>query len=259
MSSLLHVAEIRKTYREQGRSVAALQNVSFHMKEGECLGVVGESGSGKSTLGRLLLALERPDQGEILFQGASLLQLRGKALRSVRKQLQVVFQDPTASLNQRLPILRSVMEPLDNFPEVIPPFLADVRHSRRETAARLLSMVGLPSELLDRYPHELSGGQRQRVAIARGISLNPKLLICDEPTASLDVSIQAQILKRLKQLQRELGMACLFISHDIVAVRLICERIIVMKEGRIVDSFDSEHLLSQGRHPYTQKLIQASG
>jgi len=258
VNELLRAEGISKTYLDSGREVMAVQDVSLHIGEGECLGVVGESGSGKSTLGRLLLALERPEQGNIKFQGVSFADLRGKALHSLRRHIQVVFQDPTASLNQRLPVWRSVMEPLDNFPEVTPPFLADVRHSRRESAARLLEMVGLSREHLDRYPHELSGGQRQRVAIARGVSLNPKLLICDEPTSSLDVSVQAQILKLLKHLQTRLGMACLFISHDIAAVRMICDRIIVMKDGRIVDEFASRRIMGEDRHAYTRLLIRAA-
>ncbi|WP_201318038.1 ABC transporter ATP-binding protein [Paenibacillus sp. EPM92] len=259
MNELMSVEGISKTYTDNGRKIAALQGVSLHIGEGECLGVVGESGSGKSTLGRLLLALERPDEGDIRFQGVSLTGLKGKALRTMRQHIQVVFQDPTASLNGRLPIWRSVMEPLDNFPSVIPPFLADTRKSRRETAAKLLEMVGLHRDYVERYPHELSGGQRQRVAIARGISLNPKLLICDEPTSSLDVSVQAQILKLLKSLQVKLGMSYLFISHDITAVRMISNRIIVMKEGQIVDRFQSDQITSEERHAYTRLLISAAG
>jgi len=257
VQTLLTVDHLHKTYREAKATVTALQDVSLHLHEGECLGVVGESGSGKSTLGRVLLALERPDSGEIRFGDTLLLALKGAALREIRQHIQVVFQDPTAALNQRLPIWKSVMEPLDNFPRVNPPFLQDVRHSRRETAARLLEMVGLSPEHLDRYPHELSGGQRQRVAIARGISLSPKLLICDEPTSSLDVSVQAQILQLLKHLQKRLGMAYLFISHDIAAVRMMSDRIIVMKEGQIVDQFESHELLNEDRHRYTRQLVEA--
>lgn len=239
--------------------VAALHQVSLQIGEGECLGVVGESGSGKSTLGRLLLALDKPDRGDIRFQGVSLAGLQGKAMRRMRKHIQVVFQDPTASLNPRLPVWRSIMEPLDNFPEVIPPFLADVRHSGPETAAKLLEMVGLSGNYLERYPHEMSGGQKQRVAIARGISLNPKLLICDEPTSSLDVSVQAQILKLLKSLQTRLGMSILFISHDLTAVRMISNRIIVMKAGQIVDQFQADQILHEERHEYTKLFIRAAG
>jgi ABC-type dipeptide/oligopeptide/nickel transport system ATPase subunit len=218
MTQLLTVSHLNKSYKDNGTIVHALHDISLSIHRGECLGVVGESGSGKSTLVRLLLALEQPDSGESLLGGVSMFSLKGKEMREIRKHIQVVFQDPSAALNQRLPIWRSVMEPLDNFKEVRPAFLADVSHSRRETAIKLLKMVGLQAEHLARYPHELSGGQKQRVAIARGISLAPKLLICDEPTSSLDVTVQAQILKLLMTLKKELGMAYLFISHDISAV-----------------------------------------
>jgi ABC-type oligopeptide transport system ATPase subunit len=257
VNDLLTVNRLFKTYSESGSIVSAVQDVSLRISEGECLGIVGESGSGKSTLARLLLALDQPDSGEVLLNGTSLFELKGRALRETRKHIQVVFQDPTSSLNQRLPIWRSIMEPLDNFPDVKPPFLADVRHSRRDTAAKLLEMVGLQAAHMDRYPHELSGGQRQRVAIARGISLSPKLLICDEPTSSLDVSVQAQILHLLKSMQTKLGMAYLFISHDIAAVRVMSDRIIVMKAGRIVDQFASDQIMSEDRHEYTRQLVAA--
>ncbi|MCP1305612.1 ABC transporter ATP-binding protein [Paenibacillus tyrfis] len=257
MSRLLDVRQLSKTFIQNGSAVPAVQDVSFNIDEGECLGLVGESGSGKSTLARILLALERPDRGEITLAGRSLLTLKGSALREVRQHMQVVFQDPTASLNQRLPIWRSVIEPLDNFPQVTPSFLTEVRHSRRAAAARLLEMVGLPADFLDRYPHEMSGGQRQRAAISRGISLGPKLLICDEPTSSLDVSVQAQILQLLKTMQAQLGMACLFISHDIAAVQSVSDRIIVMKGGRIVDRFASGQLMDADRDEYTRRLVEA--
>jgi len=259
MKELLVVQNVSKSYQdhEQRTAIPALRNVSFHIREGECLGLIGESGSGKSTLARVLLALERPDAGDVWLNGQPWLALRGRALREQRQHLQIVFQDPTAALNQRLPIGRSVLEPLDNFPHVTPPFLAGIRHSRRATAIRLLEMVGLSAAHLDRYPHELSGGQRQRVAIARGISLNPKLLICDEPTSSLDVSLQAQILHLLKQLQTQLGMAYLFISHDCIAVRQMSDRILVMQEGQIVDQFKSHQLTDADRHTYTQQLVAA--
>jgi peptide/nickel transport system ATP-binding protein len=258
MTQLLTISGLSKTYVDGGRTVHALRDVSLHIADGECLGVVGESGSGKSTLARLLLALERPDSGEVMLDGIPLFQLKSKELQAMRRHIQVVFQDPSAALNKRLPIWRSIMEPLDNFPSVMPAFLADVRHTRRATAVRLLEMVGLQADHLDRYPHELSGGQKQRVAIARGISLGPKLLICDEPTSSLDVSVQAQMLQLLKELKRELGIAYLFISHDITAVSMMSDRYIVMKEGQIVDRFARGQLLGEERHAYTRQLIAAA-
>lgn len=258
MTKLLSVAHVSKTYKDNGTIVHALRDVSFTIHGGECLGVVGESGSGKSTLVRLLLALEQPDSGDSLLSGVSMYSLKGKQLREIRKHIQVVFQDPSAALNERLPIWQSVMEPLDNFKEARPAFLGNVGLSRKATALMLLELVGLQAEHLDRYPHELSGGQKQRVAIARGISLAPKLLICDEPTSSLDVTVQAQILKLLTSLKEELGMSYLFISHDISAVSLMSNRMIIMKEGQIVDQFARGELFSAERHAYTKQLVRAS-
>ncbi|UHA73626.1 dipeptide ABC transporter ATP-binding protein [Paenibacillus sp. 481] len=254
-TDLLIVERVNKTYAEAGRNVLAVRDVSLRIIEGECVGVVGESGSGKSTLARLLLALERPDDGAVYLNGMSLFHMKDRTLRESRQHVQAVFQDPNASLNPKLRVLDSVMEPLDNFPQVKPPFLQHVRHSRTDTASELLSLVGLESAHLERYPHELSGGQRQRVAIARGISLMPRLLICDEPTSSLDVSVQAQMLQLLKKMQTKLGMAYLFISHDIAAVQMMSDRIIVMKDGQIVDQFASAELFSPERHEYTRQLV----
>lgn len=257
MEPLLIATNLVKTYGQGMETVHAVRQVSFTIQKGECLGLVGESGSGKSSLARLLLALEKPDRGDIRLDGNSIVQAKKSLLRNMRQHIQVVFQDSNASLNDRLPVWRSVMEPLDNFPEVKPSFVADVRHARRETAVKLLDMVGLGPEHLDRYPHELSGGQRQRIAIARGISLRPRLLICDEPTSSLDVTVQAHILQLLKQLQTDLEMSFLFISHDIAAVHQMSNRIIVMKDGGIVDEFASELIGQPDRHEYTQCLLSA--
>lgn len=255
MKPLLEVIRVSKSY---SAGIKALDSISLAIAEGECLGLVGESGSGKSTLARLILGLERPDQGEVRLNGAPFHTLKGGALRAARKHVQAVFQDPTASLNPRLRIWQSVVEPLENYPEVLPAFLSQVRKSGREMAAVLLELVGLRRELLDRYPHQLSGGQRQRVAIARAISLQPRLVVCDEPTSSLDVSIQAQILNLLKQLRRELGISYLFISHDIAAVRFMSDRMAVMKRGVLVDWFAAEELLASGQHPYTRQLVEAA-
>lgn len=255
MNVLLSVRNLTKTYPN---GVAAVRGVTFQVRRGQCVGLVGESGSGKSTLARLVLALERPDEGEITLLDHPLHRLRGEALRRVRRHIQVVFQDPVAALNPRLPVWKSVVEPLDNFPEIVPAFLRDVRHSRRRSAARLLEMVGLSTDLLDRYPHELSGGQIQRVAVARGLSVQPDLLVCDEPTASLDVSVQAQILNLLKELQERLGVAYLFISHDIAAVRFLSDEILVMQGGRLVDRFAPAAMDDCERHPYTRALMEAA-
>ncbi|KOR89448.1 ABC transporter ATP-binding protein [Paenibacillus solani] len=258
MESLLNVSNLVKTYGHGKDAVHAVRQMSFTIQKGECVGLVGESGSGKSSLARLLLALERPDRGDICLNGNSLVHAKKNLLRNMRQHIQVVFQDSNTSLNDRLPVWRSMLEPLDNFPEVKPSFLANVRHTRRETAVKLLDMVGLGPEHLDRYPHELSGGQRQRVAIARGISLRPQLLICDEPTSSLDVTVQDHILQLLKQLQIDLEMSFLFISHDIAAVYQMSNRIIVMKDGEIVDEFASELIGEPERHEYTKCLLSAA-
>ncbi|MCA0756637.1 dipeptide/oligopeptide/nickel ABC transporter ATP-binding protein [Paenibacillus sp. N4] len=258
MKPLLTVKGLVRSYRDGKTVVPSVKGVSFTIGEGECVGLVGESGSGKSTVGRLLLALEKPDQGEVLWQGEPLTALGSRAMRQIRRQVQVVFQDPAAALNDRLPVWRSVMEPLDNYPDVCPFFLAGVRQSRKACAAKLFEMVGLQQEQLDRYPHELSGGQQQRVCLARGISLGPKLLICDEPTSGLDVTVQAGVLKLLKRLQRELGMSYLFISHDIAAVMQMSDRILVMRDGRIVDRFASGCMFNSSRHAYTKMLVMAS-
>ncbi|MCG7407011.1 dipeptide/oligopeptide/nickel ABC transporter ATP-binding protein [Paenibacillus sp. ACRRX] len=260
MNVLLSVNGLSKMYYgSKGKgTIDAIQNISFHIDKGECLGLVGESGCGKSTLAKLLLLLEHPDCGEISFNGSLLKGLKGKALRTMRQHIQGVFQDPNASLNDRLPVWRSVLEPLDNYPEVVPPFLSDIRDSRRKAAARLFEMVGLECACMERYPHELSGGQRQRIVIARGISLLPKLLICDEATTSLDVTVQSQILQLLDQLRLELGLAYLFISHDIAVVEQMSDRILIMQAGKVVDQFAKNKIWSKDRHPYTQLLIAAA-
>ncbi|MFB5283710.1 ABC transporter ATP-binding protein [Peribacillus sp. Hz7] len=251
---MLQVKNVCKSYR----SNKVLNDVSFQIQQGECLGVIGESGSGKSTLAKLILGLDQSDRGKITLNGIDFQCLKGAELRKARRHVQVVFQDPTASLNPKLPVWKSVIESLENYPDVVPSFLKDVRNDKKQMAEILLEKVGLNKSLLERYPHQLSGGQRQRAAIARGISLQPSLLICDEPTSSLDVSIQAQILNLLKELREEFNMSYLFISHDMAAVRYICERMAVLKEGMLVDLFVSEDLFSKRRHPYTRRLVEAA-
>jgi ABC-type dipeptide/oligopeptide/nickel transport system ATPase subunit len=254
MIQMLLVKKVSKSYR----STLVLTEVNFHIEQGESLGLIGESGSGKSTMARLIVGLEHVDEGQVTLNGVDFQQLRGAELRKARRHVQVVFQDPSASLNPRLPIWKSIIEPLENYPDVVPSFLKEVRNDRKKMAEILLEKVGLDSGLLERYPHQLSGGQRQRVVIARGISLQPNLLICDEPTSSLDVSIQAQILNLLKELKKEFNMSYLFISHDMASVQYMCERIAVLKQGVLVDLFLSENLFSKERHPYTQMLVEAA-
>lgn len=258
MNKLLEARNLLKHYKRNSKIIKAVQDISFVIHAGECVGLVGESGSGKSTLVRLLLALENPDQGDVYLSGRSFSSSNKRELRSMRQSIQVIFQDSSASLNDSLPVWRSVMEPLDNYPSFTPPYNDQKKLGRRDIALLLFEMVGLEGELMDRFPHELSGGQRQRVCIARGISLYPQVLLCDEPTSSLDVTTQAQILKLLKSLQQQLGMSMLFISHDLAAVEQMSNRILVMNEGRLIDQFESSDLWSEERHPYTRMLVHAA-
>ncbi|MFT0800307.1 dipeptide/oligopeptide/nickel ABC transporter ATP-binding protein [Bacillus swezeyi] len=234
----------------------AVDSVSFSIRKGECLGLTGESGSGKSTLARCLLLLEKIDQGEIWLHQHPLSSINKKDARLYRRKLQAVFQNPAASLNPKLKMIDSVMEPLDVSKKDAPLFLREILANRRLAAEHLFAMVGLPHHLLDRYPHELSGGQRQRVLIARAISIEPSLIIFDEPTASLDVTSQAKILDLLKDLQDEMGLSYLFISHDLAAVHFMSHHIMIMKDGQIADQFAKEELFSEKRHPYAKKLLQ---
>ncbi|MCI3926866.1 MATE family efflux transporter [Paenibacillus sp. TRM 82003] len=251
MTTVLQANRIFKSYSS---SVQALHDVSLDIGEGESLGIVGESGSGKSTLGKIVLGLERADRGEVLLDGANLASLKGKQRKEARRQVQAVFQDPGASLNPKLPIWKSVVEPLENYPDVRPSYLDAKDRTPRAMAAALLRLVGLSDDVLNKYPHQISGGQRQRVAIARGVALRPKLLVCDEPTSSLDVSVQAQILNLLKELKEAHRLSYFYISHDLASVRFLCDRIAVLQGGRLVDLFPTEALFSEERHPYTRSL-----
>ncbi|MGD7051548.1 ABC transporter ATP-binding protein [Sutcliffiella horikoshii] len=249
---------VEKLTISYSQSVKALDNVSLAVNKGECVGIVGESGSGKSTLAKVLLGLQPYKEGDITFNGNSIVPKKKAELREYRKQVQMVFQDANSTLNPKLPIWKSVLEPLDNFQEVKPSILNREETSRKELAMSLLEMVGLDAHLLERFPGELSGGQKQRVSIARALSLEPGLLICDEPTASLDVTVQKQILQLLKNLQEKTEMTILFISHDIRAVTFLCNKIMVLKDGIVVDRFPLEDLYHYNRHPYTKALIKAA-
>ncbi|MYL64405.1 ATP-binding cassette domain-containing protein [Bacillus hwajinpoensis] len=249
-NNILTVRNLSKSYSS---TYDAIQNVSFSIGEGECLGLVGESGSGKSTLVRCLLQMQRINNGEIQFQSHHLHGLRGKSLRLARRNMQVVFQDASAALNPKLKIVDSLMEPYDVMRKTRGIFRKD--KERINKAYELLEMVKLPSTILHAYPHQLSGGMKQRVTIARAISTNPSLLLLDEPTSSLDVSVQASILNLLKDLQEKQGYSYLFISHDLSAVAFMSERIMVMKEGTIVDHFKKTQLFYPDRHSYTKELL----
>lgn len=230
--------------------VKAVDDISFVVYEGETVSVVGESGCGKSTTGRAILRLDNPTSGDILFDGENLLALNKAKMRKKRKDLQIIFQDPYASLNPRQTV-RQILEEALEIQNVVP------RKDRRKRVEDLLQTVGIGAHQMDRYPHEFSGGQRQRIGIARALSVDPKLVICDEAVSALDVSIQAQVLNLLKELQQKFQLTYLFISHDLGVVRHISDRIIVMYLGKIVEIGDKDSLFENPQHPYTRALLSA--
>ena len=233
-----------------GTHFTAVDTVSLSLMPGETLGIVGESGSGKSTLLRMILRLGRPTTGNLMFEGKDIWQSSGSELLAVRRRMQAVFQDPASSFNPRQSIGTVLAAPLEVHN------IGDTK-SRMAKVAETLELVGLPPSYMTRHPHQLSGGQRQRVAIARAIILRPSLLLADEPTSALDVSVQAQILALLQTINRELGLACVFVSHNLGVVRTIADRVAVMRRGEIVETGKTQTVFESPQHPYTQALLAA--
>jgi oligopeptide/dipeptide ABC transporter ATP-binding protein len=255
--ALLEVKDLTKHFHipggigRAGGTVRAIDGVSFSIRRGETVGLVGESGCGKTTTGRCVLLLERPTSGTISFEGVDLAGLSAGELRSVRRRVQVIFQDPYSSLNPRMTIGQIIAEPLK-----VHGIIRD-KAKREARIKELLEQVGLLPQHAARYPHQLSGGQRQRVGIARALAMEPSLIICDEPVSALDVSIQAQIVNLLEDLQKRLGLTYLFIAHDLSVVRHISDRVVVMYLGKIVEVADRTALYEEPLHPYTQALLSA--
>ncbi len=236
--------------RRQVGVIRAVDGVSFEVEKGGTLGLVGESGCGKSTTGRAILRLNQPTGGRVMFEGRDVAHLHGEALRRARPRMQMIFQDPQASLNPRMTVADIVAEPLDEH-------RAAKGKARQDRVKELLDAVGLNPSFANRYPHEFSGGQRQRIGIARALALEPSFIICDEPIAALDVSIQAQVVNLLEELQARLGLTYLFISHDLSMVRHLADKVAVMYLGKIVEMGPRDLLYGSPKHPYTQALLSA--
>ncbi|MFB8207431.1 ABC transporter ATP-binding protein [Streptomyces sp. NPDC056010] len=256
---ILEVRDLVKHYpltqgiliKKQVGAVKAVDGVTFDLGAGETLGVVGESGCGKSTVARLLVQLEKPTSGAIRYKGEDITKLSGRALKAVRRNIQMVFQDPYTSLNPRMTVGDIIGEPYEIHPEVAP------KGSRRRKVQELLDVVGLNPEYINRYPHQFSGGQRQRIGIARGLALNPEIIVADEPVSALDVSVQAQVVNLLDRLQAEFNLSYVFIAHDLSIVRHISDRVGVMYLGRFVEIGTDAEIYDHPTHPYTQALLSA--
>ncbi|MEV4300057.1 ABC transporter ATP-binding protein [Microbispora rosea] len=257
--SILEVRDLVKHFpltqgivvKRQVGAIKAVDGVSFDLHRGETLGVVGESGCGKSTLAKLLMALERPTSGSVLVNGKDITTARGAELKRMRRNIQMVMQDPYTSLNPRMTVGDIVGEPFEIHTDVVP------KGGRRRRVQELLEVVGLNPDHINRYPHQFSGGQRQRIGIARGLALQPEIIICDEPVSALDVSIQAQVMNLLERLQNEFDLAYIFIAHDLSVVRHISDRVAVMYLGKIVELGSDAQIYEAPTHPYTQALLSA--
>ena len=255
---LLEVKNLKKHFVRKGgffsgptRVVKAVDDVSLQLRKGEILGIVGESGCGKSTLGRTILRLIDATEGQVLFEGVDLHSLSREEMRQKRKEMQIIFQDPGASLNPRMTVGELIREPIDLFEPTL------TEQEKMDKIYGLMDMVGINRSYLSRFPHEFSGGQRQRIGIARALAVGPKLVICDEPVSALDVSVRAQVLNLIDSLKRQLNLTYIFISHDLSVVYHICSRVAVMYLGRIVEIADKEDLYAHPTHPYTKALLSA--
>ena len=255
--TILQVRDLKKyfpirrgVFQRHVGDVKAVDGINFDVYKGETLGLVGESGCGKTTTGRTIIRIYEPTDGQVIFEDTDLASLGGREMRQMRQRIQMIFQDPYASLNPRMSVLGIVGEPLEVF------HIAN-RTERRERVAELLEMVGLNADFMNRYPHEFSGGQRQRIGLARALALNPNLVICDEPISALDVSIQAQVVNLLEDLQEELDLTYIFIAHDLSMVRHISDRVAVMYLGKIMELTDRDTLYSTPLNPYTEALLSA--
>ena len=238
-------------FRSKIGEIKAVDGIDFSIMEGEVLGMVGESGSGKSTAGRTVIRLIEPTAGKALFRGKNLFELKKEELKEMRQQIQIVFQDPYASLNPRKTIYQSIGEALSYHN------LVNNDEEQMEKVAQIMGRVGLSPDAMNRYPHQFSGGQQQRICIGRAIALNPRLIICDEAVSALDVSIQAQILNLLSELKATMGLSYLFISHDLSVIRYISDRVVVMNQGKVVESGLVEEIFENPQDPYTKKLLAA--
>ena len=258
MPSLLHVDHLKVyfpilggIFRHKIGEVKAVDDVSFEIQKGQTVGLVGESGSGKTTIGRAIIRLVQPTAGSITYEDTDITKLTAAEFRPWRKKIQIIFQDPYNSLNPRLSIFEIIGEALEIHFPLMP------RADRRERVAELLEKVGLKRDHLDRYPHEFSGGQRQRIGIARALAVSPEFIVCDEPVSALDVSVQAQIVNLLQDLQEELGLTYLFIAHDLAVVEHISDFVLVMNQGKIVEAATAEAIYENPQDEYTRKLLSA--
>jgi len=256
-SPLLEVVNVEKEFVsnpglfQQKTSVKAVNNVSFKIYEGETLGLVGESGCGKSTLGNVILQLDKATAGKVSYRGNDITKISKTELRKLRKEIQLIFQDPFSSLNPRIPAGKAIMEPMEVHR------LYKNNKERKQKTLELLHRVGLDESHFNRYPHEFSGGQRQRIGIARTIAVEPKLIVCDESVSALDISVQAQVLNLLNELKDKFGFTYIFISHDLAVVKYMADQLLVMNQGKIVEQGDADHIYANPEKEYTQKLIDA--